>query len=95
MEATFSAYYDAATSTLELSGSFEPAAWAALDGEVDRAYRRSALRLTVDLTRAREVPPHAVGELVHLCNCRYPGTLVLVARPASRRAPERPVARAA
>ena len=95
MESTFSAYYDAATSTLVLSGSFDPPAWAALDADVDRAYRRSALRLTIDLTRVEGAPAHAVGELVHLCNCRYPGTQVLVARPVARPRLERPAARAA
>ena len=95
MEPSLSAYYDATTSTLQLSGRFDRAAWSGVAAEVDRAYRRSALRLTVDLTRAEGVPAHAVGELVHVCNCCYPGTLVLVARPAARRRAQRPAARAA
>jgi hypothetical protein len=95
MEPPFSAYYDATTSTLQLSGPFDRAAWSGVAAEVDRAYRRSALRLTVDLTRAEGVPAHAVGELVHVCNCRYPGTLVLVARPAARRRMSHAVAHAA
>jgi hypothetical protein len=94
MEPSFSAYYDAPTSTLQLSGRFDPIAWSRVSAEVDRAYRRSALRLTVDLTRAEGVPAHAVGELVHVCNCCYPGTLVIVARPAARQRAER-TARAA
>jgi hypothetical protein len=80
MDTTFAAYYDAVTSTLHLSGTYDPTTWAIVGTEVDRAYRRSALRLAVDLTRAEGVPPHAVGELVHLCNCLYPGTLVRVPR---------------
>jgi hypothetical protein len=90
MDTTFAAYYDAATSTLHLSGAYDPTPWAGVGAEVDRAYRRCALRLTVDLTRADGVPPHAVGELVHLCNCLYPGTLVRV--PRTRRAVLRPAA---
>ncbi len=83
MDSTFVVYYDAETSTLCLSGAFDPEAWARVDAEIDRAFRRTALHLTIDLTRAADVPAHSVGCLVHLCNCRYPGTVVTL--PASRR----------
>ena len=86
MDTTFTAYYDAETSTLRLAGNFDPAAWAGLGAAVDRAFRRTALHLTIDLTRAEGVPPHEVGALVHLCNCRYAGTLVRVPRGGSRSA---------
>ncbi|MBB6629182.1 hypothetical protein H5V45_17780 [Nocardioides sp. KIGAM211] len=79
MDTTFATHYDPGTSTLELTGTFDHAAWALVDAEIDRAFRRTACRLTIDLSRATDVPPHAVGRLVHLCNCAYPGTIVRVA----------------
>ena len=85
MDTTFAAHYDAGTSTLELTGTFDPEAWATVPAEVDRAFRRTACQLTIDLTRAAGIPPNSVGHLVHLCNCHYPGTMVRVA--AQRRAP--------
>lgn len=81
---TLTADYDGETSTLRISGPFDPRAWADVAAEVDRAFRRVALRLTVDLTHAEGVPAHAVGDLVHLCNCCYPGTQVVVG-PRARR----------
>ena len=98
MDSTFTADYDAETSTLRITGTFDPAAWATVEAAVDRAFRRAALRLTIDLTHADGVPPHALGALVHLCNCRYAGTLVRVPRRAPRVAStpaEHPVRRAA
>jgi hypothetical protein len=98
MDTTFTAEYDAETSTLRLAGTFEPAAWALVAAAVDRAFRRAALRLTIDLTRAEGVPPHELGVLVHLCNCCYAGTVVRVPRRTSRAADapvEQPVRRAA
>ncbi len=84
MDERFEARYDPGTSTLELSGTFDPAAWSTLPDEIDRAFRRTACRLTIDLTRAAGVPAHQVGQMVHLCNCCYPGTIVLAS--ARRRA---------
>jgi len=78
MDAMFEAHYDAGTSTLELTGTFDREAWATVPQELDRAFRRTACRLTVDLTRAAGVPADSVGRLVHLCNCSYPGTIVRV-----------------
>jgi hypothetical protein len=83
MDATCS--YDPWTGTLELAGSFDAAAWARVHEEVDRAFRRTACRLTIDLTRASGVPASSVGSLVHLCNSCYPGTIVRAA--AQRSAP--------
>ncbi|MGZ6269939.1 MAG: hypothetical protein ACXWMU_05160 [Candidatus Limnocylindrales bacterium] len=82
MDTTFASHYDAGTSTLELTGLFDAEAWARVADDVDRAFRRTACRLTIDLTHAEGVPAHVVGHLVHHCNCRYPGTIV---RVASRR----------
>ncbi|MCW2844017.1 MAG: hypothetical protein JWN22_1933 [Nocardioides sp.] len=82
MDTTFAAHYDPGTSTLELSGTFDEEAWSRVHEEVDRAFRRTACRLTIDLTHAAGVPANSVGHLVHLCNCCYPGTIV---RVASRR----------
>jgi hypothetical protein len=86
MDDTFAAYYDPSTSTLQLSGSFDPEAWASVPAEIDRAFRRTACSLTVDLTRAAGVPAHSVGRLVHLCNCSYPGTMVRAASRSSTQA---------
>jgi hypothetical protein len=80
MDSTLTADYDAETSTLRIAGTFDPAVWRSVDAAVDRAFRRAALRLTIDLTHADGVPPHELGALVHLCNCRYAGTLVRVPR---------------
>ncbi|GAB3786490.1 hypothetical protein [Nocardioides ungokensis] len=85
MDTTFASHYDVGTSTLELTGEFDRDAWSLVHEEVERAFRRTACRLTIDLTRAHGVPAHFVGHLVHLCNCCYPGTIVQVA--AQRGAP--------
>ena len=76
MDTTFASHYDAGTSTLELSGTFDSDSWATIPEEVDRAFRRTACRLTIDLTRAAGIPARSLGRLVHLCNCCYPGTIV-------------------
>ncbi|WP_372727348.1 hypothetical protein [Nocardioides sp.] len=84
MHEQFASYYDPGTSTLELRGTFDQDAWAHVPEELDRAFRRTACQLTVDLTRADGVPVDQVGRLVHLCSCNYPGTIVRAA--AQRRA---------
>lgn len=68
-------HYDAMTSTLELSGSFDHGALAAIGEKIDRAHRRTACLLTIDLTHTDDVTPHTLGRLVHLCHS-YPGTFV-------------------
>lgn len=78
MDTTFAAHYDPGTSTLALSGTFDADAWSRVHEEVDRAFRRTACRLTIDLTHTAGVPASSVGRLVHLCNCCYPGTIVRV-----------------
>ncbi len=83
MDATFATHYDPGTSTLELTGTFDDKAWARVHEELDRAFRRTACWLTVDLTGTAGVPAHSVGHLVHLCNCCYPGTIVRVSRTTS------------
>ena len=81
MDSSFASHYDPDTSTLELTGTFGPDEWALVPDEVERAFRRTACWLTIDLTRAAGMSAHSVGHLVHLCNCRYPGTIVRVAPP--------------
>ena len=79
MDTLFASHYDAGTSTLELSGSIDQSSWATVHELVDRAFRRTACHLTIDLTRT-QLPPHTLGNLVHLCNSCYPGTIVRVPR---------------
>ena len=78
----FDCCYDVRTSTLEVSGPLVADDWARLADELDRAFRRTACHLTVDLTRVTGLAAHDVGRLVQLCNRCFPGTLVLP--PASR-----------
>lgn len=80
-DAGFACQYDAGTSTLVLRGTIDQASWPRFEQEVDRAYRRTACVLTIDLRHADLVPRQLLGRLVHLCNLRYRGTLV---RPPSR-----------
>jgi ABC-type transporter Mla MlaB component len=68
-------HYDATTSTLELAGSFDHGALAAIGEKIERAHRRTACLLTIDLTRTDGVTPHTLGRLVHLCHS-FPGTFV-------------------
>lgn len=78
----FSAHFDPGTGTLALHGALEAAHWPDLRDEVDRAFRRTAVQLIIDLSRAERVSSATVGRLVHLCNTRYPGTFVrMPARP--------------
>ena len=84
MDTSFASHYDPGTSTLELIGTFGPDEWTQVTDEIERAFRRTACWLTIDLTRAAGVSAHSVGHLVHLCNSRYPGTIVRV--PRARRA---------
>jgi hypothetical protein len=76
----FRTHFDSDTCTLELSGVIDRASLPLILDAVERAFRRTACRLTVDLTRAQGLPPHILGQLVHLCNTGYPGTFV---RPPS------------
>lgn len=80
-DAGFACQYDAGSSTLVLRGVIDQGSWARLELEVDRAYRRTACLLTIDLTHADLVPTYLLGRLVHLVNVRYPGTVV---RPPTR-----------
>ncbi|HEU4811586.1 MAG TPA: hypothetical protein VFT00_05570 [Nocardioides sp.] len=82
MDTSFASHYDPGTSTLELIGTFGPDEWTQVVDEIERAFRRTACWLTIDLTRAAGVSAHSVGHLVHLCNSRYPGTIVRVPRPS-------------
>ncbi|MGH3361038.1 MAG: hypothetical protein ACRDOM_01140 [Nocardioides sp.] len=78
----FTAQFDPGTGTLALLGALEPAHWLVIRDEVDRAFRRTAVKLVIDLSRADRVPSATLGRLVHLCNTRYPGTFVrMPARP--------------
>lgn len=79
MDTSFASYFDRGTSTLELTGIFDRESWSHVHEEIDRAFRRTACQLTIDLTRAAGVPPHTLGRLVHLCNSSYPGTMVRIA----------------
>ncbi len=72
----FSAHFDPGTGTLALHGALEAAHWPDIRDEVDRAFRRTAVNLIIDLGRADRVSSATVGRLVHLCNTRYPGTFV-------------------
>ena len=86
MDQAFVAHYDAGTSTLQLSGDLEQDAWPRIHAEIERAFRRTACQLTIDLTRAERLPAHTLGSLVHLCNTCYPGTVVRIApRPQARK----------
>lgn len=79
-EKGFASRYDVRTSTLELSGTIHHDALPRIRDEVDRAFRRTACLLTLDLSRVEEVPAHTMGRLVHLCNTNYPGTLLRLPR---------------
>lgn len=85
--------YDGRTSTLVLTGAVAQDDWAELWQSLDRAYRRTACYLTVDLASA-DLPPRDVGLIVQVCQRLYPGTMV---RPPVRRpvTPARPVAQSA
>ena len=89
----FACHYDAGASTLELRGTVDQDSWPRIQDAVDRAFRRTACVLTIDLTRTDRVPAHLLGHLVHLCNTRYPGTVLrLPARSASARPQTRAIA---
>ncbi|MFC6287361.1 hypothetical protein ACFP3Q_11700 [Nocardioides sp. GCM10027113] len=82
---TFDSHFDARTSTLELTGALDENGWPRIIEEVDRAFRRTACLLTVDLTHADDIQAHTLGRLVHLCNTCYPGTFVRPPAPRRRR----------
>ena len=75
-EKVFRSHFDSDSCTLELSGIINRAALPVILDDVERAFRRTACRLTIDLTRAQGLPPHILGQLVHYCNTCYPGTFV-------------------
>ncbi len=91
-DAGFNSHFDARTSTLELGGTIDPGAMPQLQDELDRAFRRTACVLTLELTRVERVRAHALGQLIHLCNTRYPGTLVRLPTTRPARAPNRAIA---
>ena len=91
-DAGFSSHFDAGTSTLELGGTIDPGALPQLQAELDRAFRRTACVMTLDLTRVERVRAHALGQLIHLCNTRYPGTLVRLPTASPARARNRATA---
>ena len=68
-------HYDGGSSTLELYGVIDHGALPRIREAIDRAFRASPCRLTVDLGGVDLVPAHTLGRLVHLCNTEYPGTL--------------------
>lgn len=77
--------FDSGSSTLELYGVVDHATLPRVIEAVDRAFRASPCRLTVDLAGVDLLPAHLLGWLVHLCNTQYPGTLIRL--PASRTTP--------
>ena len=87
-------HYDDGSSTLALSGTLSRDDWPRLCEEIDRAFRRTACRLTVDLAGMVAAPAHEIGRLVQLCNRAYPGTMVRppVYRPVVPRTPVAPSA---
>lgn len=81
-------YFETSSSTLELYGPLEAEALPRLLEAVDRSFRSSPCRLTVDLSGVDDLPAHTLGRLVHVCNTCYPGTLIRLPqrRPAPRAA---------
>ena len=75
-ERTCDAHYDAGSSTLELFGVIDHGTLPLVREALDRAFRATPCRLTVDLSGVDGLSAHMLGRLVHLCNTLYPGTLV-------------------
>ena len=69
-------HFDPNTCTLTFSGIVDKASMPEVLQEIQRAYRRTACRLTLDLSHAQGLPPHLIGVLVHVCNTEFPGTFV-------------------
>lgn len=84
-ERSFDAHYDAGSSTLELFGVIDHGTLPLVREAVDRAFRATPCRLTVDLSGVDSMPAHILGRLVHVCNTLYPGTLLRL--PPRRSAP--------
>ncbi len=78
-------HYDSGSSTLEVYGVVDHATLPQVMEAVDRAFRSSPCRLTVDLAGVDVLPAHLLGWIVHLCNTQYPGTLIRC--PGRRTAP--------
>lgn len=81
-ERAFDAQYDAGSSTLELFGVIDHGTLPLVREAVDRAFRATPCRLTIDLSGVDSLPAHMLGRLVHVCNTLYPGTLLRL--PARR-----------
>ena len=79
-ERAFDCHYDPSSSTLELYGVIDAGALPQVREAVDRAFRASPCRLTLDLCGVDALPAPALGRLVHLCNTQYPGTLIRLPR---------------
>lgn len=79
-ERAFECHYDAGSSTLELYGVVDTGALPRIREAIDRAFRSSPCRLTVDLCGVDGLAATALGRLVHLCNTQYPGTLIRLPR---------------
>lgn len=69
-------HFDSGTCTLTLNGVIDRGSMPEVLQEIQRAYRRTACRLTLDLSQAQGLPPHLMGVLVHICNTEFPGTFV-------------------
>ena len=73
---SFVFHFDPGTCTLTFNGVIDRGSMPEVLQEIQRAYRRTACRLTLDLSHAQGLPPHLMGVLVHICNTEFPGTFV-------------------
>jgi hypothetical protein len=82
MNTSFFSQFDAETCTLTLSGIIDKGSMPLVLQAIQRAYRHTACRLTIDFSHAQSLPAHLLGVLVHVCNTEFPGSFV---RPPERR----------
>ena len=82
MNSSYFSQFDAETSTLTLSGIIDKGSMPLVLQDIQRAYRHTACRLTVDFRHAQSLPAHLLGVLVHVCTTEFPGSFV---RPPERR----------